>query len=37
MVTHFWCFEKNETFFMNFKLLDVFELCDEIKEDFFFY
>ena len=35
MVTKFWCFDNNDTFFTNFKRFDVFELCDKIKQDFF--
>ena len=33
MVTLFMCFDKNDTFFVIFKLFDVFELCDKIKQD----
>ena len=33
IVTHFWFFGKNDTFFVIFKLCDAFELCDKIKQD----
>ena len=33
IVTQFWCFGKNDTFFVIFKLCDVFVLCDKIKQD----
>ena len=33
IVSHFWCFGKNDTFFVIFKLCDVLELCDKIKQD----
>ena len=33
IVSHFWCFGTNDTFFVIFKLCDEFELCDKIKQD----